>query len=854
MVSVNSDAIPQALKERRQWLLWDASTEMPRRPHWRGDFEGISWSDPTDWHTFEDAVEAANEVESWGIGYVFRPNTPYYAIDVDGCLTGRGDPKDWLPSLEPFEGQTYIERSPSGDGLHIVIEGEPPDWWTDSEFANREHEGVEVLNNKFCTVTGDVIESSADDVGRVDASGWLADAWEAIRDEPAPPRRPDPDPVDGEFDGDEWLDAEAVADALDHLDPDLEYNEWLRVGFAVHDFDSGSTGRGLFEEWSRGGSKWDRAAERTINWIWENAGQGDGVTIATLVYLAREAGWEGPSSTENATGDGVAADPDAGEGSDSGGDGERGSADDDEPGVPTWEDVVAMFDRPTTEVPNRIQIAMEMAADRLDYEFDFMSIRETGTVYFYDEARGIYVRKGETYINEILEAEIGGRMNDTRKSNIWKKIRDRHQLSLDEARPPKGKLCLLNGVLDMETRELEAHTPEYFFTSRVNAEWPENGEPDPHAEALWLHRLHNVTPLPAERRKIEEFGGYILESWHHDLEMNLAIVGPPQSGKGTIQEAIEGLIGAPPSVVNLTPQEIADKRFDGERLRDAMLNTRNDIDSESVENVGKLKAVLSGEKYEQEAKHQDPEFGRSFAKHLWTANFLPKLTGDDLSMYRRLLLVEFPNSLPDAEKVPSYKKRLWHPDVRSAMLIRFLDARDRLREQGDFTNNRNRRKTHDLYVTWLSSLHRFLFTQFEITKDPDDTFGRQEFTLAYQQYCTREGYNPKSRRAVTNTLQWIPGVYTQGSDDYQGLIPHDDIDVGDPDATVHTTLDQAERMLNIKGWIRESDGETPVMHKRIIDRAVEAGISQSRAEHALEKLLERGEIYEVATGEYRIGR
>jgi hypothetical protein len=63
---IDLDAIPDELQDRDQWLMWDSSADTPRRPHWAGNFS-ISWSDPDDWHSFEEAVEAARTTESWGI-------------------------------------------------------------------------------------------------------------------------------------------------------------------------------------------------------------------------------------------------------------------------------------------------------------------------------------------------------------------------------------------------------------------------------------------------------------------------------------------------------------------------------------------------------------------------------------------------------------------------------------------------------------------------------------------------------------------------------------------------------------------------------------------------------------------
>jgi len=103
-----------------------------------------------------------------------------------------------------------------------------------------------------------------------------------------------PDPGWAESDG---LTREHVEDALSHVSRTLHYDDWIQLGYAVHDWDSGSTGQRIFEQWSRQSPKWEEPeSSNAIEWIWENAtsaGTGD-TTVATLVYRAIEGGWSPP--------------------------------------------------------------------------------------------------------------------------------------------------------------------------------------------------------------------------------------------------------------------------------------------------------------------------------------------------------------------------------------------------------------------------------------------------------------------------------------------------------------------------------------------------------------------------------
>lgn len=208
----NFDNIPDELQERDQWLLWDSSADSPRQPHWNGDFYGISWSDPDDWHSFEEAVETAAECDSWGIGYVMAKDNDDYARGLYGCLdldgvhdpeTGRS--KDWVPGLSAFfdEGERYVEFSPSGTGIHIPLVGQDePEWWSDSHFSDDEHEGVEFLTNKFVTFTGNKLTGAGESVSDADPAPFLHECYEAINDE-SPVQQDSHDYSDSDHDGDE---------------------------------------------------------------------------------------------------------------------------------------------------------------------------------------------------------------------------------------------------------------------------------------------------------------------------------------------------------------------------------------------------------------------------------------------------------------------------------------------------------------------------------------------------------------------------------------------------------------------------------------------------------------------------
>nr|WP_240544343.1 bifunctional DNA primase/polymerase [Bifidobacterium sp. SO4] len=100
-----------------RWVRWqrivrgDGTTKNPRTI----DGRQASSTDPTTWSPFADA-----RISTIGDGMGFVLGDGFACIDLDHCYDARNHLTDWAKMLiAPVQGKTYIETSPSGDGLHI---------------------------------------------------------------------------------------------------------------------------------------------------------------------------------------------------------------------------------------------------------------------------------------------------------------------------------------------------------------------------------------------------------------------------------------------------------------------------------------------------------------------------------------------------------------------------------------------------------------------------------------------------------------------------------------------------------------------------------------------------------------
>jgi hypothetical protein len=224
------------------------------------------------------------------LGEVPDGNTHVSGIDLDHVIDGEDiDPR----ALEIItKSHCYVERSPSGEGLHIL--GTSNVGHADVKSGAV---GLEIYSGaRYFTVTGDVFKR-----------GPLTDLLETaslarkLFHRKELPRSRVPRPEGKHLRGLSrvvWTqERRRVVAMLPYLDP-AEYDVWLRVGMAIHKASAGNeSGFDLWHRWSAG----QRTGQPPDNYKgisdcrnrWRSFGRRRGrlVTLGTLVAMARARGF-----------------------------------------------------------------------------------------------------------------------------------------------------------------------------------------------------------------------------------------------------------------------------------------------------------------------------------------------------------------------------------------------------------------------------------------------------------------------------------------------------------------------------------------------------------------------------------
>jgi hypothetical protein len=142
--------LPDELKTYKSWVLWryeESDGEKPTKVLYQLNGYHASVNDLTTWATFNQVVTAYEAESGWaGIGYVFSDMCPYGGVDLDKA---RSEENLAVQMRVYQEFNSYSERSPSGNGLHIIFRGSLP--------SGRRRGDIEIYTKlRFFTMTGDV--------------------------------------------------------------------------------------------------------------------------------------------------------------------------------------------------------------------------------------------------------------------------------------------------------------------------------------------------------------------------------------------------------------------------------------------------------------------------------------------------------------------------------------------------------------------------------------------------------------------------------------------------------------------------------------------------------------------------
>lgn len=409
--------------------------------------------------------------------------------------------------------------------------------------------------------------------------------------------------------------------ALNAIDPGIEYNEWSRIGMALHEA-MGDAGLAVWENWSRTSGKY-KEGDCTSRWNGFVAGLNGGATDATIYMLAKQAGWRDPAPWLASTRD-VTVNPDA---------------------------------RPRFSDAGMAEFVAAKFGDRLKF------VEDIGRWAAWDGRRWTFTKDPahvSALVKEIrrdLQRAVAAEQDDDKRKGLLKfvlylegakavrNVADllklessiRVGVSMFDAHP--YLLNLENGVLDLKRGVLLPHAPELLLSQMAHVAH------DPAATCpRFTQFMREITCDDADLAKyLQTVLGYSLSA---DISAHAFWVLPGKGGNGksVLMNAIHGLMGDYAQTLNVSAVMV--RRNGGPepelvKLRGARFVRVSEPSAGHQFNESALKDLASGDVLQVRDMYAGAFELRPVAKLFVATNWKPTIAGTDDGIWQRVNVVPF---------------------------------------------------------------------------------------------------------------------------------------------------------------------------------------------------------------------
>ncbi len=358
----------------------------------------------------------------------------------------------------------------------------------------------------------------------------------------------------------------------------------------------------------------------------------------------------------------------------------------------------------------------------------FLTVKDSEVLHVYKD--GVYEPNGEEIVVEAIRRAMGEQCNSYDRNEVRATIRDKTLADRTIFSHSERKICLANGILDLDILEFKEHSPREHFLEKVPVKY------DPEATCPTIEKFHSEIVEASDVQTLYEIIGYCLYP-AYPLHKALMLVGDGANGKSTWLNMVKTFLG-PKNCSSVSLQGLESSRFATSVLVGKYANIYPDIPDMTLKTTGTFKMLVGADPIGAEFK-----FGKYFtfenhAKLLFSANKIPETHDDTEAFFRRWMIVVFPNRFtPHSEpKVdPNILDKITTAEELSGLLNKALRALSELLQRHSFTSDKPTSEWREDYIRKSDPVAAFYMDKLEEVNDLKTYVSKAELYRAFVVYC-----------------------------------------------------------------------------------------------------------------------
>jgi P4 family phage/plasmid primase-like protien len=394
-------------------------------------------------------------------------------------------------------------------------------------------------------------------------------------------------------------------------------------------------------------------------------------------------------------------------------------------------------------------------------------VKHAGEFYHFNGK--VWKKLQEDELKGLITADMS--LQDIQESRVMAAYRTASRLvqeiEADERELPANKIVFNNGILDLETGAVSAHTKEYFNT--VMREYDFKPSPCP----TWERFLDQITEGDEQKKALlQEWFGYLLTKDYSHQKL-MFFIGAPRSGKGTLARVLEALVGPDNFTGGSLSSFVKDSFLDSLRSKPVMFigDAQKKVSSRIInETVELLKSITGNDAVSFDRKYLSGLSVRLPTRITIAANNVPSLFDDSGALSSRLLLVTFNRSFLGEEDLELFDKLKAEISGIATWAIIGLQ---RLRKTAIFTTPNSVRAELNFIKDWYSPINKFIKECCSAT--PGGFTQQSDLNEAYMAWCSENSERPLAMKSMIGSVkdsmrgQGVSYVELAGQYGFRGL-------------------------------------------------------------------------------------
>ena len=399
------------------------------------------------------------------------------------------------------------------------------------------------------------------------------------------------------------------------------------------------------------------------------------------------------------------------------------------------------YDKNTGEIVD-IKINTSRLAELIFHEFNlnFLTTVDTNEIWFFNGS--YYEPNGEFMIKYWVEQLLGEDTSEHFKRETVGYIRDKNPKKIDVFTPDLNLINLKNGVYDIETDNLNEHSPKYFFINQIPVIFKKD------ATCKKIKKFVSEVVYKDDIAVLQEFFGYCLYR-RYNIHRAVMLLGEGKNGKSTLLNLLIRFLGNE-NVSGKELQSIIDNRFGIASLYGKLANVAGDIPNKVLKRTGIFKSLTGEDLVNADKKFKSDFDFVNYAKFIFSTNTLPVSDDKTYAFFRRWILISFPNTFDGENCDKDIIVKISTEDELSGLFIWAIEGLKRLLKHGDFSYNKSVEEVMEQYKTLSDPIYAYV--QSFLKCNIGDYVLKDELRKHYTKWCRKNKLTIIPKNMLTQRL------------------------------------------------------------------------------------------------------